>query len=132
MKNKFRNISKIFLALGVVNFGLFSSSATADEILEKGKTVYNGDGACATCHGALGQGDGMAAAALTPKPRNFAAGDFALDTDKDGTTGTEEDIFQVITNGAAKFGGSPMMAGRPDLPEADRRALAKYVHSLKQ
>lgn len=108
------------------------SSARADDELEKGKAVYNGAGACSSCHGALGGGDGVAAAALTPKPRNFAAGDYALDTDNDGKKGTETDIFNVVTNGALKYGGSPMMAGRADLSEADRKAVAKYVLSLKK
>jgi len=35
----------------------------------KGKTIY--ETRCAPCHGAEGGGDGPAAAALTPKPRNF-------------------------------------------------------------
>jgi mono/diheme cytochrome c family protein len=35
----------------------------------RGKDVY--DIRCAPCHGETGAGDGPAAAALTPKPRNF-------------------------------------------------------------
>jgi mono/diheme cytochrome c family protein len=120
----------------VAGFGLLASVvalpqvAGADADLEKGKAVYNGAGACMSCHGALGAGDGAAATALPVKPRNFAKGEFGYDTDGDGKKGTETDIFNIVTNGAVKFGGSPMMAGRPDLPEADRKALAKYVISL--
>jgi len=108
------------------------SSARADDELEKGKAVYNGNGACFSCHGAAGMGDGAAAAALTPKPRSFVEGAFKFDTDGDGKTGTETDLFNVVTNGAQKFGGSMMMVGRPDLPEADRKAVVKYVLSLKK
>ena len=38
----------------------------------------------------------------------------------------------VITNGAQKYGGSFMMVGRKDLPEEDRKALTKFVLSLKK
>jgi mono/diheme cytochrome c family protein len=106
------------------------AATAADADLEKGKAVFNGPGACNSCHGALGAGDGPAAGALNPKPRSFAEGKFAFDTDGDGKTGTEQDIFNVITNGAMKYGGNVMMVARPDIAEADRKALAKYVLSL--
>ena len=108
-----------------------SMSAQADDLI-KGKEVYSGMGACGACHGDLGAGDGVAGAALDPKPANFQAGAYKYDTDGDGKKGTETDVFNVITNGAQKYGGSMMMVARGDLPEADRKALAKYVVSLKK
>ena len=110
----------------------FLLSAPAHADVAKGKEIYNGAGACAACHGLGGEGDGAAAAALNPKPASFAEGVFKYDTDGDGKKGTETDIFNIITNGAAKYGGSPMMAGRADLAEADRKALAAFVLSLKK
>ena len=112
--------------------GLFLTSNSYADDLAKGKAVYDGAGACFSCHGAMGLGDGAAAAALNPKPRSFATGDFNFDTDGDGKKGTETDLFNIITHGAVKYGGSPMMAGRPDLSEADRKAVVKYVLSLKK
>ncbi len=106
--------------------------ARADDEMAKGKQIYDGAGACFSCHGATGAGDGPAAAALTPKPRSFVTGEFGFDTDGDGKKGTEADLLNVITNGAQKYGGSMMMVGRADLPEADRKALVKYVLSLKK
>jgi len=111
---------------------LSSSYSFANDDLAKGKSIYSGIGACATCHGEKGLGDGVAAAALNPKPRSFASGEYKYDTDKDGKKGTEKDIYNIITNGAAKYGGSALMAARADIPEADRKALAKYVLSLKK
>ena len=108
-----------------------ASSVSADADVDKGKQVYNGAGACFSCHGPTGLGDGAAAAALNPKPRSFAAGVFNFDTDGDGKKGTETDIFNVVSNGAQKYGGSPLMVARPDIPEADRKAVVKYVLSLK-
>ena len=60
----------------------------------------------------------------------MSTGTFKYDTDNDGKTGTETDIFNIITHGAAKYGGSFFMAGRADIAEGDRRALVKYVLSL--
>ena len=42
--------------------------------LERGKQVFIDR--CAPCHGDHGAGDGPAAAAMTPKPRNFQDPDF--------------------------------------------------------
>lgn len=109
-----------------------STFVYADAEIERGKAVYNGAGACASCHGMGGLGDGAAAAALPVKPVSFVEGVYHYDTDNDGKKGTETDIFNVITNGAQKYGGNMMMVARGDLPEADRKALAKYVLSLKK
>ncbi len=109
-----------------------STFAFADAEIEKGKAVYEGAGACSSCHGMGGLGDGAAASALPVKPANFVVGNYKYDTDKDGKMGTETDIFNIITDGAQKHGGNMMMVSRADLPEADRKALAKYVHSLKK
>lgn len=119
------------LSLGILLYSV-PQQAKADADLDKGKAVYAGVGACAGCHGDTGAGDGAAAAALTPKPRSFVTGQYAIDTDKDGKTGTETDLLNIISNGAAAYGGSPMMVGRADIPEADRKALVKYVLSLKK
>jgi len=109
-----------------------SAASAQNTLLDQGKTLYNGVGACFSCHGPAGLGDGAAAAALNPKPRSFGEGKYNFDTDGDGKTGTETDLFNVITNGAQKYGGSPLMVARPDIPEGDRKALVKYVLSLKK
>ncbi len=119
-----------YFFLGVLLAGV--PAFAADPELEKGKAVYSGAGACFSCHGPEGKGDGAAAAALNPKPRSFSEGVYKFDTDGDGKTGTETDIFNIVTSGAAKFGGSALMVPRADLPEADRKAVAKFVLSLKQ
>ena len=81
---------------------------------------------CASCHGAAGDGQGPAAKGLTPPPRNFTVGDFRYG-------GTDKDIFEVISNGAASKGGSPLMAAwGPIIPEAERWALVRYIRSLKK
>lgn len=65
-----------------------------------GKAVYTR--LCASCHGATGVGDGAAAAAINPKPRNFrdAARMKAM---------TDARLQQVILKGGAAAGLSPLM-----------------------
>jgi len=110
---------------------LLAIAPTAMADAAAGKAIYDGKGACASCHGIAGKGDGAAAAALNPKPRDFSTGDFVLDTDGDGKTGTEADLFNVIKDGAAKYGGAATMPGRADIPDAEIKALAVYVLSLQ-
>jgi len=69
--------------------------------LVKGKKVF--EMYCVSCHGAKGVGDGVAAAALNPKPRNFT--DSAYMAAK-----TDEQLKKVIVEGGAANGLSPMMA----------------------
>jgi mono/diheme cytochrome c family protein len=85
---------------------------------------------CVSCHGPTGSGDGPLAASLDPRPRNFRAGEFKFDTNSDGKAGTVDDLANVIQNGAARYGGSPLMAGFPTLPQPHIRALAGYVQGL--
>lgn len=66
----------------------------------KGKEKYNQ--ICASCHGQGGKGDGPAAAALDPKPRN-------LSDPKYVSTLSDEQIFKTVKEGGAAVGKSPLM-----------------------
>ena len=70
---------------------------------------------CASCHGAVGRGDGKASLSLLPKPANLTAARFS-----------DERISSVLWNGIA---GSAMPPWR-QLPTEDLRALLAYIHSL--
>ncbi|WP_456405252.1 c-type cytochrome [Thiolapillus sp.] len=112
---------------------LFALSGTASAgDAAAGKSIYDGKGACASCHGATGAGDGAAAAALDPKPASFAAGAFRLDTDGDGKPGSDTDLANVIKNGGAKYGGNAAMPGRADLSDDEIASLVAYIHALKK
>lgn len=81
---------------------------------------------CVTCHGPQGLGDGPVGKTLNPPPRNFQEGKF-----KYGDTPRAH--FEVVTNGAAAKGGSPLMAPwGAVIPEADRWSLVKFVMTLKK
>jgi len=94
----------------------------------KGKALFETN--CLSCHGAEGKGNGPVGMALTPPPRDFTKAEFKFDTDKDGKAGTDADLFNVITNGAAAYGGSAMMAPWGHLPEQDRWDLIAYVRTF--
>ncbi|HXV39725.1 MAG TPA: cytochrome c [Steroidobacteraceae bacterium] len=85
---------------------------------------------CVTCHGASGKGDGVAAASLNPKPADFSAGAFKYDTNGNGTKGDVDDIKAIVHDGAAKHGGSPLMAPWPMLSADQLQAVAEYVKSM--
>ena len=83
----------IFLAAFVFACALFLSaqpSEAADSA--KGQEVYNTY--CALCHGPTGLGDGVAAAALDPKPRDLSSAAIL-------ETYTDEYLVNVITNGGS-------------------------------
>jgi mono/diheme cytochrome c family protein len=77
---------------------------------------------CATCHGEKGLGDGVAAVALNPPPRNFS--DASL-RDKADTA-----LAAVIREGGAKHGLSVAMPAHSDLSDDDVVALVRCVRSF--
>jgi len=97
----------------------------------KGKTIYDGKGACGACHGPSGKGDGAAAAAMNPKPRSFADGQFQYDTDGDGKSGSDSDLLNILKNGTANYGGSPTMPPRADIPDGELLDLIAFIRTLK-
>lgn len=88
------------------------------ELLEKGRASFALN--CAACHGAKGEGDGAAAAALSPKPRNFATEPF-----KNGSSVAQ--VFATLGKGSP---GTAMIAFT-HLPEEERWGLAYHVVELK-
>jgi mono/diheme cytochrome c family protein len=65
---------------------------------------------CAMCHGPNGMGDGVAAANLNPKPRNYTDPAWQASV-------TDDQIRQTILQGGQAVGKSPMMPGQPQLKD---------------
>jgi mono/diheme cytochrome c family protein len=79
---------------------------------------------CVSCHGPRGEGDGPVAASLDPKPAHLG--------DRATMSGKQDDyLFQVIKNGGASVGRSPMMAPwGGSLSDAQIRDVIAYIRSL--
>jgi len=123
---------KLLVVFPLLFSGTIALAAFYEGDAAAGKAIYDGKGACAACHGATGEGDGVAAAGLNPKPASFATASFKLDGDGDGKMGTIADIANVIKNGAAKYGGAATMPPRPDLSDKEISDMAAYILSLKK
>jgi len=93
-----------FRTLGVIVLGYLvplwhPGTLLADDIAA-GRALYRQY--CSTCHGPQGRGDGPAASAMNPKPRNHTDGHYmnAL---------SDAYLTQVISEGGAAVQRSPLM-----------------------
>lgn len=79
------------------------------------------------CHGQSGKGDGVGAAALNPKPRDYTNAEWQKSV-------TDEDIAKIIVQGGAAVGKSPNMPSNPDLASKPQvvQGLVKVVRSFAQ
>lgn len=120
----------LFVSITALATLLAPASALAGDA-EAGKTTYTTN--CVSCHGETGKGDGPVGQVLQPPPRDFAAGDFQLDGDADGTPGSDADLKAVIAKGAGAFGGNQMMAAWGGiLSDEDIDNVVAYIRTLKK
>jgi len=88
------------------------------EIVANGKTIFLQQ--CVTCHGEQGKGNGPAAAALIPHPRNFTLAEGW------GNGRKPSQIFKTLKEGRP----GTSMASFLTIPAEDRWTLAAYVETL--
>ncbi len=97
-----------------------TASATPDAA--RGKLQF--ENYCVSCHGPRGEGDGPVGLSLDPRPARL--GDRAYMSAK-----TDDYLFQVIKNGGASVGRSPLMAPwGGSLSDAQIRDVIAYIRSL--
>jgi mono/diheme cytochrome c family protein len=94
--------------------------AVTPDMLEKGRAIYKAN--CVACHGEGGKGDGAAAGALKPPPRDHTDAGYM-------NTLTDKTIADVIVMGGA-IKGKPLMPSHPQLRGTDLDALVAFVRSL--
>jgi len=125
-------MNQISLGLLVASLGLavLPGAARAAGDAAKGKVLFEQN--CASCHGTTGEGNGPVGTTLNPPPRNFVKGEFKLDSLKDGKPGSDAALHAVIKNGAAAYGGSPMMAPWGFLGDASIDDLVAYIRTFKK
>jgi cytochrome c oxidase cbb3-type subunit III len=129
-RSKNLNQFTLFVSMAALATLLAPAGALAGDAAA-GKSVYTVN--CLSCHGETGKGDGPVGQVLQPPPRDFAVGDFAFDTDKDGKAGTDADLKAVIAKGAGAFGGNQMMAAWGGiLSDTDIDNVVAYIRTLKK
>ncbi|MBI4816116.1 MAG: c-type cytochrome [Deltaproteobacteria bacterium] len=75
---------------------------------------------CATCHGPSGRGDGVVAASLLPRPRNF-------EDQKWQSSIPDAQMRMVISRGGSSIGLSPAMPPHADLSPTEVDALVRLI-----
>ncbi len=91
-------ITASLFSLGWILMGSDDTPEKADPAtLAKEKALF--DDICATCHGINGNGDGVLAANLQTKPRNFTTGIFKFRSTLSGQLPTDEDLSITIKSG---------------------------------
>ena len=113
-----RVMVSVALVLGGIGIGTAGSSDAESKGSEKYTTF------CVPCHGPAGKGDGLAAASLNPKPRNFADGNYM-------NTRTDAQVMNVIKNGSAAEKLSPLMVGYGSmLNDQEIKDIVAFIRSL--
>jgi caa(3)-type oxidase subunit IV len=110
---------KVMAAGGPLSVDDFKKLEASTDLASKGKEIFNTN--CTVCHGVEGHGDGVAGAALNPKPRNFTA---PASVWKNGPSARA--IYVTLRYGIPGSGMAPYNTMSP----ADRWALVHYVRSI--
>jgi hypothetical protein len=111
-------------AAGETAIAAETAQAIPEVVKQEAETIWKQR--CTTCHGEQGKGDGAAALALTPKPRDLTLASWQSSV-------TDEHIEKIVAEGGQAVGlsilmpANPDLAGKPDVIKALRarvRALA--------
>lgn len=117
---------KILILSFISTVAFAAAPKTSPELLQKGEASYKTN--CVVCHGDKGDGNGIAGAAMNPKPRNFAKDLFK---GKDGTgknkNPSAQQVFESITSGVKNTSMAPF----GHLSEDERWGLAYYVLKIR-
>ncbi len=95
---------------------------TSSQIVQEGKTLYEGKGGCYACHGYTGKGDGESGTTLSPRPRDLTNESFQM-------LRTDGEIFWSIKFGVDR---TSMFAAIPRvISEEEAWKIVQYIRSLK-
>ena len=103
-----------------------ASTPTLAADLQAGRELY--EDKCAQCHGQEGEGDGVAADALNPRPRDFTSGSFKIRTTPSGELPTDGDLASIIRKGMPYTG----MPAWDFLGEEEIANLVAYIQTFNE
>jgi mono/diheme cytochrome c family protein len=92
--------------------------------LRRGAEVYTRY--CVQCHGVNGDGNGVAAAYMIPRPRNYLLGIFKFTSTNYGAKPLREDLLRTVRRGIR----GTSMPSFPLLPPKDLESVIDYVLAL--
>ncbi len=100
--------------------------ATAEDVAA-GKLLYQDY--CMQCHGEQGDGQGVMADLLDPRPRDFRRGIYKIRRTPQGELPTDEDLFRIIGKGMP---GTSMPAWSGLLSDAEIWQLVDYIETFSE
>lgn len=100
---------------------LLGNSVIKTAHLRRGEAVYSRY--CVACHGVTGDGNGVAAAFMIPKPRDYRSGTFKFTSTTYGSKPLREDLLRTVKRGIR---GTSMPSFALLVP-GDQEAVVDYV-----
>jgi mono/diheme cytochrome c family protein len=116
-------------------FLLFLAAGTAaaqqpdlgtEEQRAEGEKLY--DKFCSQCHGVDGDGEGVAAAYVLPRPRDFTSGKYKIRTTSSGSLPTHDDLKSIIRLGMPYS----TMPAWPSFTESELDSIAYYLKTFSE
>ena len=96
------------------------------DLVERGRAVYRQR--CVGCHGPDGDGNGLAATFLSPRPRDFTAAVFKFRSTPSGSLPTDGDLYRTITRGV-RWTAMPTWH---ELADKDRLAVVTFIKTFSK
>lgn len=93
----------------------------------RGRALYEQE--CNACHGAKGDGKGLFATALLPRPRNFTTGLFRYRSTPTGQLPTDQDLYRSVARGLP---GTAMPAWGQFLRQEEIQEVIAYLKRLSE
>jgi len=112
------------LAAATLGLGLAAGASGQAPDLWAGERVFREN--CAVCHGATGDGQGMAAHHFTTGPRDLTKGRFKFRSTASGQIPTDADLTRTIVQGIPSTGMIP----QNHLSDGEVQAVIAFVKSL--
>jgi DMSO reductase family type II enzyme heme b subunit len=117
-------LAQDFAAKGF-QLGPTSSRKATAENLAAGKALYEEH--CSQCHGEEGDGQGVLAELLDPRPRDFRRGIYKIRRTPQGALPADDDLFRIVGHGMP---GTSMPAWRGLLRDEQIGQLVDYIKSF--